>query len=307
MKVLTALPEGENWSDCVLTIGNFDGVHRGHQELLKRLQVQAKSRKVASALLTFYPHPVQVLYPERKLERMFDLEDLREVAESFGVDYLIEKEFTHDFAAMRAQEFLKNVVKDKLRAKSLVVGYDFSFGRSREGGLPAMAEFCEKNQMGLEIVAPVHVGGITVSSSKIRNELKLGDLKKAHEFLGRNYYLRGVVEKGFQRGRTIGVPTANIRPRISFVPRLGVYASRIHYAGMRLQGITNIGVNPTVTDDLVLKVETHLFSFSKDIYGEEIKVELLEFIRDEKKFSSIEELKAQIFRDIEQVKAATYE
>lgn len=307
MKVLTVLPEAENWSDCVLTIGNFDGVHRGHQELLRRLQAQSQSRAVPSALLTFYPHPVQVLYPERKLERMFDLEDLRGVAESFGVDYLIEKEFTFDFAAQRAQEFLKNVVQGHLRAKSLVVGYDFSFGRSREGGLPAMADFCEKNQMGLEIVAPVQVAGETVSSSKVRNELKLGELDKVREFLGRNYYLRGVVERGFQRGRTIGVPTANIRPKINFVPRLGVYASRIHYAGMKLQGITNIGVNPTVSDEHVLKVETHLFAFSKDIYGEEIQVELLEFIRDEKKFAGVEELKAQIAKDIERVKGNQYE
>jgi len=297
------LKEGQELPEkTVLTIGNFDGIHLGHRELFKSLIAQAKSHQCKSAVLTFFPHPVQVLYPERHLERMFDLRDMEEVAEGMGVDFLIEQKFDLHFAHLSAVDFMQKFVLERLKAQFLVVGYDFNFGRGREGDLGFITRFCQSHQMGLEIVPPFQVAGMTVSSSKIRNELKLGDLDRVRAFLGRNYYLRGTVIQGFQRGRTIGVPTANIKPNIQFVPRLGVYASEIWIGNQKYQGITNIGVNPTVSNNRDLKVETHLFSFSQDIYNQEIRVELLKFIRDEKKFSSVDVLKQQIDIDIALVK-----
>lgn len=290
----------------VVTIGNFDGVHLGHQELLKTVKTQATAAGLASVVYTFHPHPVKVLYPERKTERMFDLRDQREQFEKFGIDYVITENFSPAFSKIGAYQFLNEYIFEALHPKVLVVGHDFNFGSKREGNLKFLESFCAEKGIQLFIIPPFQLNATTVSSSRIRDELKFGETQQAAVFLGRNYYLRGTIEKGFQRGRLIGVPTANIHPDVEFIPRKGVYITRVFLQDQTLNSITNIGINPTFEEAgsvKPIKIETHLFDFSGEIYGQEMRVELLQFIRDEKKFSGIDELRDQIQKDILTAKA----
>ncbi len=296
----TALP---HFKSSVLTIGNFDGVHLGHQKLLRELLKQSKIYKVPSVVCTFRPHPRTVLRPQEPHHRLFDHRDQFEVLGQMGIDYLIEEKFSKDFSLMSAEEFLENYIEKIFRPLHLVVGYDFNFGKSRLGNTEFLTEFCEKKKWGLTVVDAFEIDGQIVSSSQIRMLLEHGDLKKAEEYLGRPYYLRGPVRLGYKRGRTLGVPTANLSPEIDFVPRKGVYFSWAFLNDRKIPSITNIGYNPTFEhSDSYLKVETHLFDFDEDIYGEHLKVELCQFQRDEMKFGSLELLKNQIHKDLEQAR-----
>jgi riboflavin kinase/FMN adenylyltransferase len=294
----------QDWSASVVSIGNFDGVHLGHQKLLRQAVQEGKILGLPIVVFTFYPHPVTVLYPERKIQRLFDPRDQREQLDHLGITHLVEQEFTHNFAKLSASDFVQFYLIDKLKAKTLVVGYDFSFGSNRLGDIPYLQKICQEKKIKLVVVTAHKENDTVVSSSKIRDELKFGDLKKTYSFLGRNYYLRGIVHHGDARGRTIGVPTANMTPTVDFVPRRGVYITQTHYQNKTFPSITNIGFNPTFHGEAnpPVKTETHLFDFNEDIYGQEIQVDLLQYIRDEKKFSGIQELLTQIREDIQLAK-----
>lgn len=291
-----------NLSSCVLTIGNFDGVHRGHQVLINRLVEFGQKLQLPRVVYTFDPHPMKFLYPERQTERLFDLRDLQEQMLELGVSKVHIQKFDRQFAFQSAEDFLKNEILAHYHPQVIVVGYDFGFGRNKEGNLDFLKKFCLAQNIQLEIVSPVQDGLEIVSSSRIRQSLRVGDLKTTKNLLGRNYYLRGEVIHGHARGRTIGVPTANIRPDVDFIPRLGVYVSKVEVNNQFYQAITNVGVNPTFEKEGPLRVETHLFDFSNDLYGQEIKVHLLQFLRDEKKFASIQDLIGQIRTDIQTAK-----
>jgi riboflavin kinase/FMN adenylyltransferase len=293
-----------DWGDSVVSIGNFDGVHLGHQKLMQRAVSEASSQQLPVVVFTFYPHPVTILYPERKIQRLFDSRDQREQLAQLGVNHLIEQEFTHNFARLSAADFVQFFLIDKLKTKTLVVGYDFSFGSNREGTIEFLQKVCGEKGLKLIVVPAHHQQNIIVSSSKVRDELKLGNVEMAKELLGRDFYLRGIVHHGDARGRTIGVPTANMSPTVDFVPRKGVYITRTHLKHHIYHSITNIGFNPTFTAETPpsIKTETHLFDFDEDIYGQEIQVDILKFLRDEKKFSGIQQLVAQIHADITEAK-----
>lgn len=283
----------------VVTVGNFDGVHLGHQYLLKELVKKAQSEKVAAVVCTFRPHPRTILYPEKPTHRLFDYRDQAEMMEKLGVDYLIEEKFTKDFSLMSGEEFLSSYIVRLFKPKHIVVGHDFNFGKNRQGDEHFLSEFCKRRDISLSILNPFEINAQVVSSSAIRKLLEHGDLQRAEEFLGRKYYLRGPVRVGHRRGRQLGVPTANISPAIEFVPRKGVYFTLTEHKNKLYPSISNIGYNPTFeTEDSYLKVETHIFDFHEDIYGDQIKVELLHFHRDEMKFSGVEPLKKQIDKDI---------
>jgi riboflavin kinase/FMN adenylyltransferase len=294
----------QDWSASVVSIGNFDGVHLGHQKLLRPGVLEGKALGLPIVVFTFYPHPVSVLYPERKIQRLFDLRDQREHLGQLGITHLVEQEFTLNFAKLSAADFVQFYLIDKLKVKSLVVGYDFSFGSNRLGDIPYLQKICQEKKIRLVVVSAHEENGLIVSSSKIRDELIFGDLQKVYSFLGRNYYLRGIVHHGDARGRSIGVPTANMTPTVDFVPRRGVYITQTLFHHKSYPSITNIGYNPTFHGETnpPIKTETHLFDFDEDIYGQEIQVELLQYIRDEKKFSGIQELLTQIRADIHQAK-----
>ncbi|KYG60323.1 bifunctional riboflavin kinase/FAD synthetase [Bdellovibrio bacteriovorus] len=284
----------------VVTIGNFDGVHLGHQQLVENVVREAQYFGVPSVVYTFHPHPVKVLHPERATYRLFDLKDQQEQFAQRGIEYVIIEEFTKDFSKVSPQDFLEKYIVEKLHPKTLVVGHDFSFGADRAGNIPFLEKFCAEKGIRLIIIPPFQYQGAVVSSTSIREKLKNGEVEKANELLGRTYYVRGHVEKGFQRGRTIGVPTANIHPDVEFTPRQGVYCTLTKIGSHMHPSVTNIGVNPTFQENGKgpIKIETHLFDFDAHLYGMEVEVYLLHFIRDEMKFSGIEELKAQIQKDM---------
>lgn len=291
-------------ASSVVTIGNFDGVHLGHQQLVENLTREATHFGVPSVVYTFNPHPVRVLHPERSTQRLFDLRDQQEQFRSRGVSLMIIEEFTREFSQISPEDFLQKYIVDKLHPKTLVVGHDFSFGANRAGNIPFLDRFCSERGIRLIIIPPFQLEGQVVSSTRIRGALLQGEVENAKMLLGRRYYLRGPVEKGFQRGRTIGVPTANIHPDVEFVPRKGVYVTLTKVGTHLHHSITNIGINPTFQTDqkAPLKVETHLFDFEAQIYGMELEVYLLHFIRDEMKFNGIDELKTQIQNDISQAR-----
>jgi riboflavin kinase/FMN adenylyltransferase len=289
-------------SSSVVTIGNFDGVHLGHQQLIEMVTREAQYYGVPSVVYTFHPHPVKVLHPEKATERLFDLKDQQEQFAQRGIEMVIIENFTKDFSRISAEKFLQEYIVDRLNPKVLVVGHDFNFGADRSGNLQYLENFCAQKGIRLMIIPPFQLDGQAVSSSRIRNELKQGDIEKAKYLLGRDYYVRGHVEQGFQRGRTIGVPTANVHPDVEFVPRRGVYFTSTIFNGKAHPSITNIGINPTFTEGQAvkpLKIESHLLDFDAHLYGMEVAVVLHHFLRDEKKFSGIEELKTQIHSDIE--------
>lgn len=288
-----------HFKSSVLTIGNFDGVHLGHQKLISTVVKKARENNTESIVLTFRPHPKTILHPNEPHHRMFDYRDQVEMMAALGVDVLVEEKFSKDFSLMSAEEFLENYIIKNFSPKHLVVGYDFNFGKSRTGNLEYLESFCAGHGIGVTVVeAYVHDGQIA-SSTQIRLLLEHGQIQKAQEFLGRPYYLRGPVRVGNKRGRTIGTPTANISPEIEFVPRKGVYFTWAYLGDEKFPSITNIGYNPTFENsDSYLKVETHIFNFNRDIYGEHLKVELIRFHRDEIKFSSVDALKSQIANDV---------
>lgn len=287
----------------VLTIGNFDGVHLGHRKLINELVSTARAQNRPSIVCTFRPHPVEVIRPEQMIHRLFDYRDQAEVMEDLGVDYLVEEKFTKELSKMSAQDFLDLYVVKYFKPHHIIVGYDFSFGKDRSGDFNFLKTYCEKKGIGLTQIPAIEMHGQIISSTAIRKLIEHGDMKKAAEYLGRSYYLRGPVRVGFRRGHLLKAPTANISPDIAFVPRKGVYFSRTHVLNQSYFSITNIGVNPTFESaDSNLKVETHIFNFDEDIYGQQIKVELDQFHRDEMKFSTVEMLKEQIQKDFEEAK-----
>lgn len=287
-----------------LTIGSFDGVHRGHQELMTRLLKRARYHKIPAVALTFNPHPSRVLTPEKPVARLFDFQDQRERIELLGVDLLIEEEFTKEFSRLEARAFFEDYIWKPLHPKALVIGHDFSFGADRSGTREFVTKLCAEKGIELEIVTAVEVDGRPVSSSRIREALRSGDVETAQALLGRPYYIKGEVIHGHQRGRLIGVPTANIRPLMEFIPRQGVYISQTRVGSQQFQSITNLGINPTFTSDVhaPIRLETHLFDFAGDLYGREIRVELLKHVRDEMKFAGVPELQAQIAHDQEEAR-----
>lgn len=292
-------------TSSVVTIGNFDGVHRGHQQLVETVVREAKHFGVPSVIYTFHPHPVRVLRPEKPTLRLFDLRDQQEQFTKAGIEMLVLENFTSEFSKISAEDFLRHHIVEKLNPKTLVVGHDFSFGAGRSGNISFLEKFCAENGIRLIVIPPFQYAEGVVSSTRIRQALLDGNVALANDLLGRTYYLRGHVEQGFQRGRTIGVPTANIHPDVEFIPRLGVYCTLTKVGNHMHPSITNIGVNPTFQQGAVkgpLKIESHLLDFDAHLYGVEVEVYLLKFLRDERKFSGIDELKNQIFQDIQEAR-----
>lgn len=287
-----------------LTIGNFDGIHVGHQALLAKITQKSEELsikcKTKSLVMSFDPHPAQVLFPEKRHCRLFSRRDQREQIQSRGVEGLYVQTFSRSFSGMSAEEFMSKFLVQDFQVQFLVVGHDFSFAKHRSGTHEKLKDFCDLHGIQFEVLPPVTMQGQIVSTSRIREALKLGDLAFANAALGRPFVLSGVVEKGAQRGRLLGYPTANLRAENDFVPTPGVYVSSSTVAGKDYRTITFIGVNKTfVEGDLSpVKIETHILDFSADIYGQRLEVRLLDFLRSEQKFSSVEALKEQIQLDV---------
>jgi len=283
----------------VVTSGTFDGVHLGHQKILKRIVELAKKENGETVLITFWPHPRLVLYPnEHKLRLLSTFEEKAKLLEKSGIDHLISIPFTKEFSQLTSQEFIQSVLVDKLKTKKLVIGYDHRFGKNREGGF----EYLQKNSQAfgfdLEEISREDVDDIGVSSTKIRNALMAGEIETATKYLGRPYELNGIVIKGQQIGRSIGFPTANIHIPNDYklIPKDGVYAIDVVVDGDKHQAMMNIGNRPTV-DGTKKTVEAHLFDFDGNLYDHQVTLYLKKYLREEKKFENLEELKKQLNKD----------
>jgi riboflavin kinase/FMN adenylyltransferase len=287
----------QNYGQIALCIGNFDGVHIGHKALIQKTKQLSYAMGGSSCLLTFEPHPVKVLLPKASYNPLFDLSDRLQQFEQQGIDEVILQPFDLEFAQVSAEDFIEEYLLKKIRPQHVIVGYNFSFGKKGLGN----SEMLKQKLNKVSIVPPVEWNGYVVSTSKIKDLLQSGNVSEAKECLGRSYSFLGNVVKGDQRGRQIKFPTANILHPLAGNLKKGVYCTQTTINEQRFNSITNVGVNPTVNTEIPsLKVETHIFNFSEDIYGKEIKVEFIKFIRPEKKFSSLNELQLQIQRDVDQ-------
>ncbi len=282
---------------CV-TIGNFDGVHHGHQQLFAAVVEKARAMNGTSVAITFDPHPLQILLPGG-IKLISTCEQKEELIGLSGIDVLLVIPFTKEFAKTTADAFVAELLVKKLGVKELVVGYDYAFGKGRSGNIEFLKE--QGNLFGFQVtvVDACYIGKQLVSSTKIRELVKEGKMAAARELLGRFYQIRGTVQVGKQRGgKVIGFPTANLKfNEEDLVPRHGVYVTKVFCEGRHYGGILNIGYNPTFGEEQLV-AETHIFDFNEDIYGKPIKVNLLKFLRSEKKFSGPEELAEQIGYDV---------
>lgn len=281
---------------CAVVLGNFDGFHLGHKAITDKVLELSAQLDLIPAVVTFEPHPMKYFGKDLKLI-MTEESKLKAFAEA-GVDTMFVLEFSKKFAEIDPEAFVKEYLVEKLKAKAVVVGYDYHFGKGRSGDYSMLVELGEK--YGFEAVQVPKVScddGTTVSSTNIRNFLLEGDVKKAGELLGRPYFIEGVVVDGNKVGRTLGFPTANIDFRNELLPKAGIYTSLALLDGVKYQSVTNLGIRPTLDLPHNIKVETHFFDFNRDIYGKELTVELLEYIRPEEKFENLEKLKEAIAKD----------
>lgn len=299
MNVYYGIQEFKKLENAVVTSGTFDGVHLGHQKILKRLNEVAELTNGESVVITFYPHPRSVISPDNQIVKLLStLDEKIELLEKSGVNHLLIVPFTREFSELSSEEFIQKILIDTIGTKTLVIGYDHRFGKNREGGFDYLKLNKEKYGFGIEEISRQDIENVGVSSSKIRKALQEGDVPSADHFLGRNYSLSGVIVKGKQLGRTIGFPTANIQVReiAKLIPLDGVYAVKVYYKDEAFGGMLNIGNRPTV-DGTFQTVEVNIFDFDQEIYGEKLTVEFLQKIRNEQKFNGLDELKAQIAKD----------
>jgi riboflavin kinase/FMN adenylyltransferase len=290
---------GELFHHGVVTVGNFDGLHLGHQALFKKAREAGQPR----VLITFDPHPLQVLRPEQHLKRLFPREDLIEQLPKYGVDLLVVVPFDRKFARRSASDFLQEFLANRFKAKHIVAGYDFAFGNRREGTLQVLQDWAKERDITVDVVPPLEVAGQTISSRRIREVLVQGDVATAEQLLGRAFYLRGEVVSGAGRGSKIGIPTLNQRAVNETLPKNGVYASQVSFAGRMWSSVTNIGINPTFAGHEI-KVETHVIGEKVDWHGQSIDVHLRQRLREERKFPNVKSLTEQIQTDISEALSA---
>ena len=302
MKIFRQIEEIEIPQHSVLTVGSFDGIHLGHQQLLQELEKQAQDCDCQEVLVTFHPHPKQVLStgPQTRIELLTPLEEKIQILEMYGLPVLLVIPFTRDFSRLTYRNFVEQILLKKLKMKKMVIGYDHAFGRNREGHANQLKELGETHGFSVTVIEPHRIDNEVASSSRIRQLLSEGNIELANRLLGRNYSLSGIVEKGESRGKKLGFPTANLRPTDpgKLIPRRGVYAVDIRINGDNFKGMMNIGHRPTFNFD-PLTLETHIFNFSGLLYGSKLEIVFKKFIREERKFDNSQELKNQILKDKE--------
>lgn len=280
----------------VVSIGSFDGVHRGHQQLIDAMfEKNSAAKKV---IITFSPHPAKVLSSQPPA-LIFSEKDQIEVFSKKGIDVLFYLPFTREIADCSAEEFIESFLMQIFAPKMLVVGHDFSFGKGKKGNFELLQKVLSPRGVNVVRIPPYEVDGIIVSSSKIREFIVAGKVDLAANFLGRNYYIEGIVSRGKQLGRTIGFPTVNLRCENELYPSRGVYFCHTSIDGVSYKGVGNIGVNPTTQNTPEIKVEFHILDYQGDLYGRVLRFELIKMLRAEKRFNSVADLKTQIAKDVE--------
>nr|WP_154671064.1 riboflavin biosynthesis protein RibF [Proteiniphilum saccharofermentans] len=288
----------------VATVGFFDGVHIGHRHLIDQVKREAERRGLPSAVVTFPVHPRKVLQKDYQPALLCGFDEKIEQLATTGVDYCISLPFTVELSQLSAKEFMQKVLKEQLHVDTLLVGYDHRFGHNREDSYPEYNQYGKDLGINVILATELQFGDDDVSSSQIRRLLKVGKIKEANELLSYNYRLSGKIVEGYQVGRTIGYPTANMRvwERYKVVPELGVYAVMVHLRDLIYPGMLYIGRRPTLHSDNEISVEVNLFDFDGNLYNQSMSVEFIDFIRTDRKFETKEELVVQIHQDKESVK-----
>ncbi len=281
----------------VVALGNFDGIHIGHQALIKKTVDTAKKIDGTAVLFTFYPHPIKVVEKRREPFIIQTFKEKVKIAESLGIETVVCARFTKSFANMHPEDFIKDILIDKLRVKSVCVGHDYTFGKDGRGGIKTLREYANRYGFELSVIPPVKIDGIIVSSSRIREFLRVGNVKYANKFLGRPYKISGVVKKGDGRGASLGFPTANIYPKNEIILKNGVYAAYVYVDSKKYKAAVNVGNNPTFKG-VDKHIEVFIMEFNENIYSKKIEIEFVDFIREEKRFRKVDELIARIDKDI---------
>lgn len=281
-----------------LTIGTFDGVHIGHQKILNKIVALSKLNGFIPSVLTFFPHPRMVLHQDKTIKLLNTISERKLLLEQFGIELICVKTFTKEFSNLSAEDYVKGILIDELNAKQIVIGYDHHFGKNRSANINDLKKFAEEFDFKIEEISAEDIENVTVSSTKIRNALFNGNVTLANTYLGYNYVLTGKVIKGHKIGRTLNFPTANIyiEEDYKLIPKDGVYVVKAIIKDFYYYGMLNIGSNPTI-ENKPHSIEVHFFDFNEEIYGHEIKIEMLKRLRDERKFDSIDLLRKQLNKD----------
>ncbi|WP_028377299.1 bifunctional riboflavin kinase/FAD synthetase [Leeuwenhoekiella sp. MAR_2009_132] len=284
--------EGFNGSKhTVVTIGTFDGVHLGHRKIIDRLLTSAQNNDLESVVLTFFPHPRMVLQKDTQIKLINTITERKDLLEATTLDHLIIHPFTKDFSRLTAEEFVKTILVDQLKAHKVIIGYDHHFGRNRNANIEDLKEFGKHYNFEVEEISKKDIDDVAVSSTKIRKALLEGDIRLANDYLGYSFMLNGIVSRGRGLGRKFNYPTANLKVEENYklIPAKGVYVVKSVIAGQTVYGMMNIGTNPTVGGS-DLTIETFFFDFNEDLYDQHLQIELLTRVRDEKKFNDVADL-----------------
>ena len=298
MKIFNNIQSYSSEKESILTIGTFDGVHIGHNKILTKLVEESKKNNLSSLIMTFFPHPRMVLQKSQEIKMINTMDEKIHLFEKTGVDNLIIQPFDENFSKIRAKEFVEEILVKKLKIKHIIIGYDHRFGKDREASVDDLKKFGLNYMFTVEEIAAQEIHSIAISSTKIRNAILKGEIKKCNEYLGRNFMLTGEVVHGDGLGKKINFPTANIEIAETYkiIPKNGVYLVKAIINSEIYFGMMNIGVRPTIGGKNK-SLEIHFFNFKDNIYNKTISVEIICKIRDEEKFSSIDELKIQLKKD----------
>jgi riboflavin kinase / FMN adenylyltransferase len=303
MRLFHGTDNAEIQRPTVLTLGVFDGLHLGHQLIMRTVVERARATGAVPTVITFDPHPRAVLHPESAPPLLQTLDQKVEGFGVMGIEQTIVIRFDREFSQIRAEDFLRDVVKDRLHAKEVYLGYGFAFGHNREGNIELLRRVSEGLGFIADEVPEVQIRSQRVSSSRVRRLLAEGKVNLARRLLGRPYGVEGPVERGAERGARLGFPTANLHPRNRVIPRNGVYVTGTLIDGQWRRSVTNVGVRPTFGGDSEPSVETFVMDWAGDLYGDVVRVRFLHRLRDELKFKSVEELTAQIQKDVGQAQS----
>jgi len=293
----------ERLPNPVLTLGNFDGVHLGHQAIFRKVVERAREIGGTSVAFTFEPHPLKVLSPERSPQLLNTFHGKLRLFEAAGIEVVICANFTRVFADQHPEDFARDVLHKQIGVKEVYVGYDYAFGKGREGSIESLMRMGQTYGFKVGVIEPVQVDGVVVSSSAIRDLIAGGRIEEGNRLLGRHYTIEGEVVHGSHRGHALGFPTANIKSNNELIPAFGVYAVLARVGGRTLKGVASIGIRPTF-DGGPVSIEVFLFEFSEDLYGKEMEVAFVKRLRGEEKFSDVEALVRQIQKDVQSAREA---
>ena len=298
MKIFNNIQSYSSEKESILTIGTFDGVHIGHNKILTKLVEESKKNNLSSLIMTFFPHPRIVLQKSQEIKMIDTMDEKIHLFEKTGVDNLIIQPFDENFSKIRAKEFVEEILVKRLKIKHIIIGYDHRFGKDREASVEDLKKFGLNYMFTVEEIAAQEIHSIAISSTKIRNAILKGEIKKCNEYLGRNFMLTGKVVHGDGLGKKINFPTANIQIKEPYkiIPKNGVYLAKTIFNSNIYFGMMNIGVRPTIGGKNK-SLEVYFFNFKNNIYDKTISIEIINKIRDEEKFSSIDELKTQLKKD----------